>query len=234
VIFYGGSPCIDDVALRRDHPECVHGLAVSLDNSDKECYWQKNYQTYNNTISEWINSNESVSRLYKSILCQTVNENLVQGDSVLNRLDGYNNTKAIEAFNNAEENAAWPCNAVQSVVKYRTTVPAPKISSDWYLPSAKEGMILSYGVDYTYDAIYHKYYPNGSTSILKINASLKQLGKTPFGTGGDPDRFHQFYHISIENDKLYSPPVDLYYGGVYRQGNVPKVIRYSIRPVIAF
>ena len=42
---------------------------------------------------------------------------------------GYNNTKAIEAFNLAEENASWKVEAVEYVVDYRTKVPAPETSN---------------------------------------------------------------------------------------------------------
>jgi hypothetical protein len=63
----------------------------------------------------------------------------------LNRPMGYNNSKALEAFNAAEENAEWQVEAMQYVVDYRAEVPAPETSSDWYFGSSKEMSLLVSG-----------------------------------------------------------------------------------------
>lgn len=75
-------------------------------------------------------------------------ETILSGFELTDHLNipyGYNNTKAIEAFNAAPENAEWPVEAVQYVVSYRETVKAPASTSDWYLGSAKEMNMLACG-----------------------------------------------------------------------------------------
>lgn len=131
IVFWLGDPTASDAALKREHPDCTHGLVVAL--NQKCSPWQKNYETYHKKVSEWIEANETDY----SKPCSDGGDS----DPIQNIL-GYNNTKAIEAFNNAAENAAWKVDAVDSVVVYRTAVPAPASTSDWYLPSPKELSLL--------------------------------------------------------------------------------------------
>lgn len=131
VIFWLGDPTASDAALKREHPGCTHGLVVAL---HQECMpWQKAYESYNKKVSDWIEANVTGYELPRS--------NGGDNDPIQNII-GYNNTKAIEAFNSAAENSAWKVDAVESVVAYRSKVPAPASTSDWYLPSPKELSLL--------------------------------------------------------------------------------------------
>lgn len=131
VIYWLGDPTATDAALKREHPGCSHGLVVAL--HQQSSAWQKGYESYHKKVSDWVETNVSdyavpssdggVSDPIQSIL-------------------GYNNTKAIEAFNAAAENSAWKVDAVENVVAYRSKVPAPASTSDWYLPSPKELSLL--------------------------------------------------------------------------------------------
>ena len=100
-----------------------------------EIGWQPNHLEYNDTVGRWVELNTEY---------ETITSGFELGDNV-NRPMGYHNTKAIEAFNAAEENAAWQVEAVNYVVEYRTQVPAPETSSDWYLGSSKEMSLLVSG-----------------------------------------------------------------------------------------
>ena len=117
-----------DKTLANDHSGCTHGLVVSLD--EEECTWQASYTS----VQEWLNSNHSDKFLP------------VQGGTgasdPLNNIQGYNNTKAIEAFNASPANSGSQVDVVQKVVEYRKRVPAPVASSGWYVPSAKELTLL--------------------------------------------------------------------------------------------
>lgn len=134
VVFYVGDITQHDPLLKAEHPHCTHGLVVALDEQN-ETGWQTNYQTFNNTVGNWIVQNTE----YETI---TSGYNL---EDNLNRPMGYHNTKAIEAFNSAEENAAWRVEAVDYVVNYRSEVAAPETSSGWYLGSSKEMSLLVSG-----------------------------------------------------------------------------------------
>ncbi len=134
VVFYVGDITASDPLLKAEHPHCTHGLVVALDEKTETC-WQANYLSYQNTVGNWVENNTE----YETITTGTeLTDNL-------NRPMGYHNTKAIEAFNIAPENSEWPVNAVEYIVEYRSAVPAPKSSSDWYLGSSKEMSLLVSG-----------------------------------------------------------------------------------------
>ena len=134
VVFYVGDITQHDPLLKAEHPHCTHGLVVALD-EQTEIGWQTNYKTFNNAVGNWVIQNTE----YETI---TSGYNL---EDKLNRPMGYHNTKAIEAFNSAEENAAWRVEAVDYVVNYRSLVAAPETSSGWYLGSSKEMSLLVSG-----------------------------------------------------------------------------------------
>lgn len=133
IVFYAADPSIQDATLRKDHPECMNGLVVSLD-GEKATAWQPNFETYNGYVDSWVQANTG----YETITVGTGDDK----SDRLNHIVGYNNTKAIEAFNSAPENVTWPVEAVTGIEEYREKVPAPETTSDWYVPSPKELSLL--------------------------------------------------------------------------------------------
>ena len=130
IVFWAGDATAKDATLKKDHGSCTHGLVVSL-GGDEKTLWQRPYIS----VQDWLDSNNSGGYLA-----------VVSGDGAndpVNNIQGYNNTKAIEAFNAA--NPDYAVQAVQKVVEYRTEVHAPDNSSGWYLPSAKELALLCGG-----------------------------------------------------------------------------------------
>lgn len=117
-----------DKTLANDHPGCTHGLVVSL--GEESCTWQASYTS----VQGWLNSNHSGKFL-------PVQSGKGASDP-LNNIQGYNNTKAIEAFNASSDNSGNQVYVVQKVVEYRKRVLAPAASSGWYVPSAKELTLL--------------------------------------------------------------------------------------------
>jgi hypothetical protein len=138
IVFWSGDATTQDPTLKADHPDCVNGLVVALD-GEVQTVWQANADGYHNEISTWIKANTSYNPI----------KVIVGGgddDPLINTISGYNNTKAIEAFNAAPGNSAWPVNAISTLADYRTKVPAPESSSGWYLPSTKELSLLITGI----------------------------------------------------------------------------------------
>lgn len=135
VIFWTGDPTSQDASLRKEHPECIHGLAVAVDGDDYSA-WQSGYAEYGKTVGSWIENN--ITDYF------TITTGMGMEDN-LNKTVGYNNTKAMELFNAAPENASWKVDAVEKVVAYRSYSPAPDNTSGWYLPSAKELSLLCSG-----------------------------------------------------------------------------------------
>lgn len=180
IVFWTGNPGQDDPSLKKDHPECTHGLAVAI-NGEQE--------------------------------------------STLNMMVGYNNTKAIEVFNAAPENATWPVEAVEKAVQYRQSVPAPENSSDWYLPSAKELTLLAYG-----DTDKNIYYTDSTTVIKElVNEKLSTLEDSQLLCTHD---FIWTYLAANEFDEEEAYNVSMMSGATfyYKKG----VINYFARFILAF
>ena len=127
VVFWVGDATAKDKTLKADHESCTHGLVVALKDASGDA-WQSSYAS----VQTWLNSNQSGVFL-------PVASNF-DADAPLNNIQGYNNTKAIEAFN--AYNSGYVVQAVQKVVAYRNEVSAPATSSGWYLPSEKELTLL--------------------------------------------------------------------------------------------
>lgn len=185
VVFWVGDPTADDEALAREHPGCTHGLVVSVDGDDL-CAWQRNYAAYGKTVGEWIDRNLTD---YISVQTGTGPEDN------LNRMLGYNHTKAMECFNAAPENAAWPVTAVERTVAYRNYKPAPAASSDWYLPSAKELSLLCSGeqegnVWDIRDKVENRDLINGR--LLRVYQA-QQLAEERYWSSSEGDIIRSFY-----------------------------------------
>lgn len=145
-----------DKTLANDHSGCTHGLVVSLD--EEKCTWQASYTS----VQDWLNSNPPGEFL--PVLSGT------GASDPLNNIQGYNNTKAIEAFNASPANSGSQVDVVQKVVEYRKNVPAPAASSGWYVPSAKELTLLC-GTDV--DNIYIN--NSGTANYELINRKLELI-----------------------------------------------------------
>lgn len=134
IVFWLGDPTVNDEALKAAHPKCTNGLIVALNDADANTVtWQLAYSTYNNTVNSWTTTNATQ---YAPIISGN------GANDPINKIMGYNNTKAIEAFNADAANSGWKVEAVEKVVAYRTAVPAPSNTSGWYLPSTKELALL--------------------------------------------------------------------------------------------
>lgn len=128
LVFWLGDATAKDKTLAADHSDCTHGLVVALTDASESTVWQNPYVS----VQDWLNSNRNSEFL-------AVKSGTNSSDP-LNNIQGYNNTKAIEAFN--ADNSGNIVQAVETVVAYRDQVKAPGNSSDWYLPSEKELTLL--------------------------------------------------------------------------------------------
>lgn len=133
VIFWTGDPTADDATLRLDHPECSNGLVIAAFHNGKPCQWQGGYASFNSTTGAWIEQNATE---FESTVTEWMK------DTRRNKISGYNNTKALEAFNAHPSNASWPVDAINVIKEYRKSKPAPQSSSDWFLPGLKELSLL--------------------------------------------------------------------------------------------
>lgn len=136
VVFWTGDPTADDPTLRRDFPECTHGLVVSL--VEEASTWQSNYRSFNSTVGEWVV--ENAPEFMSPATGQELEDNL-------NKIVGYNNTQAIRAFNADYDNIGWKVDAIKRLQFFlgNEEYRAPEGTSGWYFPSAKELTLMIVG-----------------------------------------------------------------------------------------
>lgn len=153
----------DAAMLKADYPGCTHGLAVSI--VEFTGPWQSNYDSYGKLIDEWGAGNLSG---YESLVAHYG----YAPDDNLNKMLGYNNTKAIKAFNDDPQNASWPVDIVKNIDTFNADYPAPASSSGWYLPSMKDLSLLITGESGTnvYDIMYD------ITNVYNLNQILSEAG----------------------------------------------------------
>ncbi len=196
-----------DEALATDHSGCTHGLVVSL--GEESCIWQASHTP----VQEWLNSNHSGKFL-------PVQSGTGASDP-LNNIQGYNNTKAIEAFNASPANSGSQVDVVQKVVEYHKRVLAPVASSGWYVPSAKELTLLC-GTDV--DNIYIN--NSGTANCEFINRKLELIG------GATPLSSSSSYWSSTEYSYYLAFGVHFNLGNAYNLSKNP--YSYSVRFSFAF
>ncbi len=156
IVFWTGNPAAEDPTLLKDHPGCTHGLVIALDYELGD--WQTYYQAYGRPVNNWIAANTDF------VIATEQNE--------VNFVMGYNNTRALEAFNAAPANSAYKVNIAERVVEYRQATSAPANTSGWYIPSIVELALLGIG---EFDD--HVVYARGTANRDLIAPRLALLGE---------------------------------------------------------
>lgn len=135
VVFYTGDPTAEDPILKADHPGCTHGLVLAAYAEPTGCIWQNDHITYGSAVGDWVTAN---------LPGYISTESNYGRDQIRNLIVGYNNTKALRAFNAA--NPAYSVVPVEKIDAYQQQHAAPATSSGWYLPSVKELSMIINGV----------------------------------------------------------------------------------------
>ena len=164
IVYWVGDPAMEDTFLKADHPDCTHGLVVSIAQIDGP--WQSGASTYGVTVDMWRQFNMPE---YPSLLGGIGG---YEEDDNLNSRYGYSNTKVIEGFNNHTSNASWPVEAVANIASFNETYPAPEGTSGWFLPSAKEVSLFITG---EYEGNIFDIYGSEPTCAILLNGSLSQI-----------------------------------------------------------
>lgn len=134
VVFWVGDPTEHDAALKRDYPDCTHGLAMSLNNYEiPYINVLDNPELTLPIIGEWVDNNLSgeFESLHES------------GYPFV--IKGYNNTKALYAFHAAPENNVTPLALIEKLDEHKQTYRIPGAASPWYMPSLQEMSLMCSG-----------------------------------------------------------------------------------------
>lgn len=209
VVFWTGDPARHDSALRRQQPQCTRGLAVSL--SDMTSAWQSGSEQFGNSVSSWLDDSD-----YVPIATG------FEGNDPLNLMLGYNNTRVMEAFNEAPENAKWPVEVAGKVVEYRAEVPCPERSSGWYLPSAKElHLLISGEVD-------------GNIWSNMAGTAIEDIVNERMEAVGTADRISSYLWSSTERSATSAYLIWNDVSGIASFPAKDNADRMKVRPVLAF
>ena len=138
----------------------------------------------------------------------------------------------MELFNAAEDNADWQIEPINFVVDYRTKVPAPEASSDWYLPSAKELSLLMSG---EYDKNIWDIRDTGA-SVENLKEVNKKIAKVEgaLGLGQALPGVLFFYWSSTEVSWEYAICVVTYNGQTPQALKRETGLNFNVRPILAF
>lgn len=110
----------NDHLLKRDYPNCTHGLVLALQNASDNCAWSNT----NELVNDWTNAPERGEE---------------QVDiSEPNSFRGYSSTKALLAYNTAYPNKAVL--AAEAARKY--PVANPEGSSEWFMMDMVDAHVI--------------------------------------------------------------------------------------------
>ena len=172
LIFWLGDPTTTDPTLKREHPECTHGLVMALHHNSSA--WQSLFWKSEARVSAWLEQQPELA--YELPL-------LSNQEASIGKICGYNNTRAIELYNAAPENSTWPVEAVQFAHEYSQRVEAPASTSGWYIPSPKELSLMCSGE-------YEGNIYDLSTKMIERRTLLNERLKALSGINSLPGNLH--------------------------------------------
>ena len=125
----------DDKIMAKDHPNCTHGLAVSVRNVSTWMAWQDDWHS----VQDFQNSKEF------NPTDKTVYVQITQKGDYINYIFGYQNTKIIQAYNDYNKRIGRTrsiVKPVEALADFSNSNPAPRTSTGWFIPSVKELYML--------------------------------------------------------------------------------------------
>lgn len=221
VIFYVGDPGAEghDLTLKNEHPTCNRGLVVALDTI--HAVWSMNASKFVNT---WV---EQDGR-YLPIAGADGPDSNGDPTQTYNFVRGYNNTKAIEAYN-LEASEKDHIQLINYIQAYRDSVALPFSTSGWYVPSVKEvSLMIDAGMEIA-DLWEIKLDDPVSPDGQNINQALRDAGGIPF------EDFADYVSSTEHSAGMY---FNIFYnkehGLVGGQTKNDTYYKHFLRPVFAF
>ena len=206
----------DDKIMAKDHPNCTHGLAVSVRNVSTGMEWQE-YDWFHGSVQKFQKSDEF------NPIDKTDYASIVQSGEERNYIRGYQYTKMILAYNYycmGIKKLNLMVKPVNTLANFSNSNPAPKTSTGWFIPSAKE-LYMLYSKDE--DKIHKNFFPTEETR--------KIIDKYLLAIGGDLLE-NQDYWTSVEFD--VGNAIFIGFKGDARIYSTGKTNKATVRAVCAF
>ena len=198
-----------DRLLMRDHPECVHGMVVAMnDTSSQEVKWATGKGATEN-IYEWAKKsfNEFTSGE------QADWEEIQESDIAF----GYYRSRLMALYGSRNSDTTFP--VYDAIATYATTYPAPAGSSGWFLPGSYELATLCFGVPTNFAGDYTQLNMLKKTINPQIDKAVgdKLIGK--YWSGNEWGSLDKVWHVDVTTP---------HYGAKL------KTDTYKVRAVLAF
>ena len=198
-----------DRLLMRDHPECVHGMVVAMnDASSQEVKWATGKGATEN-IYEWAKKsfNEFTSGE------QADWEEIQESDIAF----GYYRSRLMALYGSRNSDTTFP--VYDAIATYATTYPAPAGSSGWFLPGSYELATLCFGVPTNFAGDYTQLNMLKKTINPQIDKAVgdKLIGK--YWSGNEQGSLDMVWHVDVTTPS---------YGAKFKTNT------YKVRAVLAF
>ena len=198
-----------DHLLMRDHPECVHGMVVAMNDASQRAVWATGQGETKSTYA-WADSFNEFT-----LGEQADWEEIRKSDTGF----GYCSSRLMALYGSRHSDTAFP--ARNAIATYAGEHPVPAGSSGWFLPGKNELATLCFGVPKNYTEEGSTYYYENLQMLNKINPQIAMAsGNELIGE----------YWSSYESStvvwfvNLASPYYD----------TKPKTDTYKVRAVLAF
>ena len=197
-----------DRLLMRDHPECVHGMVVAMDDtSSQEMKWATGKGATEH-IYEWAES-------FKDFTSgeQADWEEIQKSDIAF----GYYSSRLMALYGSRNSDTTFP--VYDAIATYATTHPAPTGSSGWFLPGRNELATLCFGVPTRFADDYTQLNMLKKTINPQIDKAVgdKLIGK--YWSGNEWGSLDKVWHVDVTTPDY----------GVKLKTNT-----YKVRAVLAF
>lgn len=183
IVFWKGNPTATDPALKRDFPQCTHGLAVSLKEANSR--W-KDRLSADLSVQAWAES----QKFYISGRYNALNKDLNFDTGSPGGIQGYNNTQILKEYNKSEYTVNYPVTILNSFDEITEGIILPNVTSGWYLPSPRE-LVELYNVMGTVNQ-----------SLTALNSNL-QLSSVDYWSSGEYKRGYACYVFLFDGDVRY-------------------------------
>ena len=198
-----------DRLLMRDHPECVHGMVVAMnDTSSQEVKWATGKGATEN-IYEWAKKsfNEFTSGE------QADWEEIQESDIAF----GYYRSRLMALYGSRNSDTTFP--VYDAIATYATTYPAPAGSSGWFLPGNYELATLCFGVPTNFVGDYTQLNMLKKTINPQIDKAVgdKLIGE--YWSGNEQGSLDMVWHVDVTTPSY---------------GAKLKTNTYKVRAVLAF
>ena len=119
-------------ALRRDYPDCKHGLVLALNNTSESTGKFSSWRDTGSAYCDWFSKDEDW--IDKFVDCNTLNSSTLW-ENKYPAFMGYNNTMLLTMCYEGKGTQTMCDDAYNQISAYRNSVAVPDSSTPWYLPS---------------------------------------------------------------------------------------------------